>query len=149
MNDEQQLATLSALHRLFAEHDIDYWLFGGWAVDLHAGAVTRAHDDLDIAVWSRDADRVREVLTAVRWTYAPHEGHAEFELGGVQLEVAARDRGTWPPRSLGEDVAEVNGVRARVVSLQSLRADKAELRDDPRVAAKDRVDSVTLARLGR
>ena len=39
------------------------------------------------------------------------------------------------------------GVRARVVSLSSLKADKAMVRDDESVAAKDRVDSVTLGRL--
>ena len=39
------------------------------------------------------------------------------------------------------------GVRARVVSLSSLKADKAIVRDDESVAAKDRVDSVTLGQL--
>jgi len=41
----------------------------------------------------------------------------------------------------------VAGVRARVVSLSSLKADKATVRDDEVVAAKDRADSVTLGRL--
>jgi hypothetical protein len=27
-----------------------YWLFGGWAVDFHAGRVTRDHADIDLAV---------------------------------------------------------------------------------------------------
>jgi hypothetical protein len=34
---------------MLAEHDIAYWLFGGWAVDFHAGQVTREHGDIDIA----------------------------------------------------------------------------------------------------
>jgi len=27
---------------------IDYWRFGGWAVDFYVGFVTRPHDDLDV-----------------------------------------------------------------------------------------------------
>jgi hypothetical protein len=148
VKEEEQLAALSALHRLFAENDIDYWLFGGWAVDFHAGAVTRPHDDLDVAVWSRDGELVRQVLTAAGWSFTPEEGFAVYELGAVRVEIAARDRGLWPSNSFGDDVVELNGVRARVVSLPSLRADKAEVRDDAQVAAKDRADLVTLARLG-
>jgi hypothetical protein len=148
LNEERQLAALSRIHRLFAERGVDYWLFGGWAVDFHAGAITRAHDDLDVAVWSRDTGRVRRVLTAAGWSYTPEEEeYAVYEHSGVRLEVAPRDRGTWPAGSFGDDTAELNGIRARIVSLSSLRADKGEIRDDPGVAAKDRADSVTLARL--
>jgi hypothetical protein len=100
-------------------------------------------------VWSHDAERVRTVLTAAGWSHTPEEDYAVYGLGGVRLEVAARDRGTWPAGSFGDDTAELNGIRARLVSLPSLRADKSEIRDDARVAAKDRADSITLARLMR
>ena len=70
-----------------------------------------------------------------------------YELDDVRLEVAFLDHGDWPPNSFEQDVAEVAGVRARVVSLSSLKVDKAMVRDDENVAAKDRVDSVTLGRL--
>jgi hypothetical protein len=69
------------------------------------------------------------------------------ELDHLRLEVAFLDHGDWPPNSFEDDVTEVAGVRASVVSLSSLRADKAVVRDDESVAAKDRADSVTLARL--
>lgn len=32
-----QLEALGRLHELFERHGIDYWVFGGWAVDLYAG----------------------------------------------------------------------------------------------------------------
>jgi len=54
VGSEEQLAGLAGLHELLERHAIEYWLFGGWAVDFHAGSVTRAHDDLDLAVWPRD-----------------------------------------------------------------------------------------------
>jgi hypothetical protein len=39
-------------------------------------------------------------------------------------------------------------VRARVIGLRALRADKAERREDPVVAAKDRADLASLSRRG-
>jgi aminoglycoside-2''-adenylyltransferase len=51
--ETEQLAALARLHEQLERHGIEYWLFGGWAVDFHAGSVTRPHDDLDIAVWQR------------------------------------------------------------------------------------------------
>jgi hypothetical protein len=87
------------------------------------------------------------LLTAAGWSFTPANDYDVYELGNLRLEVAARDCGTWPPNSFGDDTAEVNGVSARVVSLASLKADKEESRDDAGVAAKDRADLATLARL--
>jgi len=147
VNAEDLLSALSHLDELFGQHGIEYWLFGGWAVDFHAEKVTRPHDDLDLAVLSHDGQRVRELLIASGWRHAPEEGYSVYERDGVRLEVAFLDHGEWPQNSFERDVAEVAGVRARVVSLSSLRADKAMVRDDESVAAKDRADSVTLGRL--
>ena len=152
MNEDEQLGTLSRLDELFGGHGIEYWLFGGWAVDFHAGSVTRPHDDLDLAVWSKDEARVRELLTRDGWSRAPdggEEGYTVWERGDVRLEVAFADRGEWPPGSFAEDVVELRGVRARLVSLASLKEDKAEVRGDPQVAAKDRIDSRTLEKIRR
>lgn len=55
-------------------------------------------------------------------------------------------RGAWPDEAFENDSAGLLGVRARVISLRALKADKAEVRDDATVAAKDRADSQTLAR---
>jgi Aminoglycoside-2''-adenylyltransferase len=106
---EDQLSALSYLDELFGQHGIEYWLFGGWAVDLHAGKVTRSHDDLDLAVWSHDGERVRELLTAAGWRHTPEEGYGVYQRNEVRLEVAFRDHGEWPPNSFQHDVAEVGG----------------------------------------
>ena len=164
MTDADQLAALGRLHRLFEQHGIDYWLFGGWAVDFHAGAVTRSHNDLDLAVWVEDLDRIATLLAADGWNHSPEEdedGYTGYELGAVRLELAflARDDGghvytplhegqaPWPGGAFQTDVAELQGVRARIVSLPALKADKSEAHDDPAVAAKDRADLATLSRL--
>ena len=90
MKAEDQLSALSHLDELFGQHVIEYWLFGGWAVDFHAGKVTRPHDDLDLAVRSHDGERVRELLTAAGWRHTPEEGYSVYELDDVRLEVDPR-----------------------------------------------------------
>jgi hypothetical protein len=57
-------------------------------------------------------------------------------------------RVAWPDGAFENDVAELRGVRARVISLRALKDDKSETRDDPRIAAKDRADVATLSRFG-
>ena len=68
---EHQLGALSHLSELLGQHGIEYWLFGGWAVDFHAGKVTRPHDDLDVTVWS-NGERAHELPHRCR--LAPHTG---------------------------------------------------------------------------
>jgi hypothetical protein len=164
VGEREQLSALAQLHALLEGHRIEYWLFGGWAVDFHAGAVTRDHADLDIAVWARDEERIASLLGSDGWNHVPDEdedGYTVYELGAVRLEVAflARDetgriytpleegQGDWPPGAFEDAEAELAGVRARVISLGALRTDKAEIREDPAVAAKDRADTATLDRL--
>jgi hypothetical protein len=165
VGEPEQLAALARVHELLERHRIEYWLFGGWAVDFHAGSVTRPHDDLDIAVWLKDHDRIGALLAADGWEHAPEEGedgYTGYERGSVRLELAflARDekgqvytplregRGSWPERTFDSETAELGRVRVRVISLHALKADKSENRDDAGVAAKDRADVATLARLG-
>jgi hypothetical protein len=160
----QQLGALADVHRLFERDGIEYWLFGGWAVDFHAGAVTRHHADLDIAIWRADAARIAELLTADGWKHTPEradDGSTAYERGPVRLELAflARDedggvytplregRASWADGAFGAEVAELRGVRARIIPLGSLRAEKSESRDDPTATAKDRADLSALAGL--
>jgi Aminoglycoside-2''-adenylyltransferase len=162
VRDDEQLTALAELHELLAGRGIDYWLFGGWAVDFHAGAVSRAHDDLDIAVWAADRLRVAGALGSAGWRLATDEsahGYVAYARGSVVLEVAflacgsggevytplADGRASWPDGAFGDDVLELRGVRALVISRAALLAEKAEVRDDPAVAAKDRADVETLS----
>jgi hypothetical protein len=95
------------------------------------------------------------------WAHAPEpgeDGYTGYERGGVRLELAflerredgkvytplKKGRAPWPDDAFGDDVAELEGIRARVISLGALRADKSETHDDPQVAAKDRADLTTL-----
>jgi hypothetical protein len=158
---DAQLAALGSICDVFDRHGIEYWVFGGWAVDFHAGRASRPHDDLDLAVWARDHSQIAGLLTKEGWAHAPEpdeDGYTGYERGGVRLELAFLEssedgtvytplelgRGAWPEGAFGQDIAELGGVRARLIGLDALRADKSESHDDPRVAAKDRADLATL-----
>jgi len=160
-----QLTALRELAEILPSHGLSYWLFGGWAVDFHAGKVTRPHDDIDIAIWSGDRERVAALLADLAWAHRPEvgeDGYTCYERGGIRLEIAflacdeegrvftpVRDgRGDWPADSFGDDVQELAGVRVRVVGRDSLITEKSIVRGDPVTAAKDRADVARLHHLG-
>ena len=167
--DELASQQLSALARVGDELEkarIDYWLFGGWAVDFYARSVTRAHDDLDIAVWLADVQRISALLEKGGWRHAPEpdeDGGTGYERGAVRLELTylVRDgdgriftplrdgRAEWPDDAFASDVGELEGVRSRLVGLAYLVQTKASPRDDPEESAKDRADFRQLSRLKR
>ena len=162
----EQLSALARVGELLEDAGIAHWLFGGWAVDFYAGAVTRAHDDVDVAVWLDDVPRIAELLHADGWRHAPEpdeDGGTGYERAGVRLEltylvhaedgsVATPLRGgdaIWSAGAFADDRGELAGTRARLLSLATLAAGKSFPRDDPADAAKDRADFERLSRLGR
>ena len=131
----------------------------------YAGSVTRAHDDLDAAVWLEDLPRIAALLEADGWQHAPEDdedGGTGYEQGTVRLEltylVRAADgriftpmrhgQAAWSEDALGDDVRELNGVNARLIALAPLIRGKSSPRDDPEEAGKDRADFRELSRLG-
>jgi aminoglycoside-2''-adenylyltransferase len=161
--DRRQLSAVAQTHELLTRSGIDYWLFGGWAVDFHVGSITRPHDDIDVAVWLGDQDRIARLLEAAGWKHAPEpdeDGGTGYERDAVRLELTflvLGDAGKvyiplhagpvlWSDEPLGTEVAELSGVRARVLGLAALKHGKSRSRDDPVDAAKDRADFAALSR---
>lgn len=62
-----------------------WWLYGGWALDFHLGVVTREHADIEIFVWKRDAEGVRQALIgagfAAPLSLHPDEGQPILKAG--------------------------------------------------------------------
>lgn len=79
--------------------------------------------------------------SALSWR-SPHAART-----GTCTRRCGRVGAAWPGEAFENDVAELHGVRARIVSLRALKADKSEAHDDPLVAAKDRADLAILSRL--
>jgi len=164
-SQRDQLSAIARTHELFTRSGIDYRLFGGWAVDFHAGSITRSHDDIDVAVWLDDHDRIAGLLGAEGWNHAPEpdeDGGTGYERDAVRLELTflvpgdggevyiplRAGRVPWSDEALSTDFAELSGVRARVLGLAALKRSKSQSRDDPVEAAKDRADFATLSQLG-
>jgi hypothetical protein len=157
-----QLLAIRQLDHVFQSHGIEYWLFGGWAVDFHAGRMTRSHGDIDLAVWYVDRARIGDLLAAEAWTHVPEpgeDGYTCYARGAVRVETAflARDdagriytplrngRAEWALDAFGDDVLELLGIRARVISREALIAEKSVVHDDAVTAAKDQADLKSLA----
>src|SRR3954452_7923790 len=166
MSESDQLAALDPLHRCFEAEGVEYWLFGGWAVDFHVGTVTRAHSDLDLAIWLPDLPRVATLLRREGWAHEPEDaeaGSTAFTQGTVRVELAflQRDgadgepytpladggRAGWATGAFGQDVLTLAGIRARVIALAALPEEKTGARDDAAAAAKDRDDLASLEQL--
>jgi hypothetical protein len=162
---DDQIEAIGGLHQLFTRRAIDYWLFGGWAVDFHTGRVTRRHADIDVAVWQTDFERIDGVLGEDGWTgraLPGEDGYTEYENDVHHLDLAllVRDeegivytpliegRGAWPTGSFGDDVRELEGISARVVTLSSLIEDKSQAHGrEESTARKDRADVAVLVGL--
>ena len=165
MKARQQLSALAETHELLTRSGFDYWLFGGWAVDFHVGSITRSHDDIDVAVWLDDHERIARLLEAEGWKHAPEadeDGGTGYERDAVRLELTFVVRGgegevyvplragrvLWFDESPSVDLSELSGARARVLGLAELRRGKSRARDDPGEAAKDRADFAALSQVG-
>ena len=161
---QRQLAALTEVGTHLDRDGLDHWLFGGWAVDFHVGAVTRPHSDLDLAVWAHHAEAIHSSLAGAGWKQPEPEedGGTGYERDGVRVEltylvrgehgevfIALRDQNVlWSERPLGDEVLELHGVRARAIPLELLRRGKSRPRDDADEAEIDRADFDVLSRLG-
>jgi hypothetical protein len=151
-DQEEQLRAIGAIAAALDAAHVVYWLFGGWAVDFHAGRMTRPHDDIDVAVWADEFDRASAVLVGNGWERGEEagDGYVVFRRGEVRLELAFVDRerrDEWPADAFGNDVGSVDGVAARVIARGALIADKSVDYGDPATAAKDQVDVAILRAL--
>jgi lincosamide nucleotidyltransferase A/C/D/E len=86
--------------QLFADHDIEVWVDGGWGVDVLLGEQTRQHADLDIVVQQKDVPLLRELL----------------EKRGFK-DVERQDTSPWN-FSLGDDRGRLVDVHAIVFDPQ-------------------------------
>jgi hypothetical protein len=157
-----QIDAIGALDETLGAAGIDYWLFGGWAVDFWVGRVTRAHDDVDAAAWRHDRHAIDAALVAGGWRHAPigdESVAAGYTWRSTTLEltfVEPREDGSvvipfadrevvWTTQPFGDERRTLQGVRARVIPLEVLRRGKERPRDEPDDAAKDAADFAALA----
>jgi hypothetical protein len=159
-----QLALIAEIGSLLDARGIDWWLFGGWAMDFQAGEITREHADIEMLVATADGAAVREALTAAGFLAPPplHPGEGQpylrdgVEVGCWYVEPNADGKlatpGRWAdwPYAEGafDDLARtLRGVTARVLSAQALLDMKLNFRHHAHGAPPREKDVGDIARL--
>jgi hypothetical protein len=137
--------------------ELEHWLFGGWAVDLWVGRLTRPHDDIDVLVWRHDENRIHEALEEAGWVHAPTPEDlvgTNYVSDGYELQltfvVPGPDGGVVVPvpeqpivlssGPLAFERRKLNDVSVRVLTLEMMLAAKSTPRVDEVGGAKDRAD---------
>jgi hypothetical protein len=160
----EQLAAIRSFDAALDQAALDYWLFGGWAVDFWVGSITRPHDDIDVAAWRKDYDAIRAALIGAGWEHTPTENDVvgtRYTLRNTQVEITFVEQGgqgeivipipetpiVWTTEPFGELRRALEGVEGRVISLALLRGGKARPREEAKDAAKDRADYEALAQV--
>ena len=140
---------------------LEHWFFGGWAVDLWVGRLTRPHEDIDVLVWRRDEGRIHEVLQEAGWVHTPtpedlvgtnyaRDGY-ELQLtfavpgagGGVVVPIPEQPI-VLSSGPLAYARRSLNEVSVRVLTLEMMLANKGTPRSDEVGAGKDRADLESL-----
>ena len=84
----RQLHLIREVAELLEGGDVRFWLSGGWAVDFHAGRITRGHSDVDIVVYHEDQPRLVALLAEAGLDpVGEGPGIAWFERDGLRLET--------------------------------------------------------------
>jgi lincosamide nucleotidyltransferase A/C/D/E len=91
-NPEMTMDDVVEIIQLFDQHQIDFYIDGGWGVDALLGQQTRVHSDLDIAMQHKDVSQIRVLLEARDFKDIPRDDTREcnFVLGdsrGRQIDI--------------------------------------------------------------
>lgn len=69
---------------LFGEYPEQWWIAGGWAIDLFLGQQTREHEDVDVAILRDDERNFRAHLDS--WELWPGLGNSQLEARPITLD---------------------------------------------------------------
>ena len=143
--------------RAFEAAGLEHWFFGGWAVDLWVGRLTRQHDDIDVLVWRRDEVTVHAALTGAGWKHMPTADDlvgTNYVCDGYELQltfVVPGDAGgivvpvpdqpiVLSSGPLAFTRRNLNDLSVRVLTLDMMLASKGTPRPDEVGGGKDRAD---------
>lgn len=155
--DEPGLAALGSAAAALEAANLEHWFFGGWAVDVWVGRLTRPHDDIDLLVWRHDEAGVHESLTAAGWVHAPSPDDmlgTSYVRDSVELQLTFVEPGAGagvvipvPEQPIVLSTGplefarrELGHVSVRVLTLELMLATKSTPRADEVGGGKDRAD---------
>ena len=94
---------------LLRETPAPWWVAGGWAIDLFMGRQTRAHKDIEVAVYRDDLDALRrelvgwEIFIAEAGTFTPLPAGAPLPASSHELWTRSRGHDAWQLEILVEE----------------------------------------------
>ncbi len=156
-DDGQGVSMVGSASSALDAADLEHWFFGGWAVDLWVGRLTRPHEDIDVMVWRHDEALVHKALERAGWKHKPSPEdqvgtiHARdgYELqltfvvpspeGGVIVPIPGRPI-VLSSGPLAFVRRELDGVAVPVLTLEMMLALKATPRPNDLGGDKDRAD---------
>lgn len=143
-----QLELLREIRDALADAGVHWWLFGGWAMDAHAGEVTRDHADIEIFLWIDDAEAACSALVQAgyaRWAGLYPEECVPFTKAGQEIGlwyITANEEGQivtpgrwadwpWYPGSFDGPEGRIGDLALPVVSLDGLLDTKTNFANHP------------------
>ena len=156
-----QTAALASAADALDSAGLAHWFFGGWAVDLWVGRLTRPHDVIDVLVQRSDQAPVDAALAAAGWVHTPHDDDlvgTTYAGDGYELQltfVEVDEDGRVVVRVPGDPIVVSHGplahasrplghLRVRVLTLDTLIEGKTVPRPDDAGGGKDRADLAAL-----
>jgi hypothetical protein len=159
-----QLRIIGEIADALEPEGIRWWLFGGWALDFHAGAVQRDHSDIEFYVWKHDAARAVAVLKRAGFVAPPglhpDEGQPFLKDGqeAGMWYLVRDDAGRvvtpgrwadwpWAAGAFDGPPAVIGDQAAPVVTLEALLDTKENFASHPHGAPLREKDIADIARL--
>jgi hypothetical protein len=84
-----QFETIEAVAQRLDERNVEFWLWGGWAVDFYAGRVTRPHSDIDLILSHSDREAGKAELRGLGFTFLACPRHRLRAARGLPDRGAA------------------------------------------------------------
>ena len=134
-----QLALLRELAFLFDRARVRFWLRGGWALDFHAGRITRDHGDIDLVARFRRRSRIRKLLEENGYRVVRLADLASIHFSKRKQDIAVafiwtdemartvtpgREFWPWPDQAFSNARYELDGISCRAMSVESLLEEK-------------------------
>lgn len=89
---EMNSASLVELLKLLENHELSFWLDGGWGVDALLQKQSRPHKDVDLILQVSDVPKVREILASKAFVLTQGNPPNSFVLGneaGLEVHIHA------------------------------------------------------------
>ena len=120
---------------LFAAATFPWAVAGGWAIDLFLNAVTRTHDDIEVAIWRRDHVAARDLLERAGY-------HLTLQRGGASEPWPHGERLALPIHELHASSPHPDAVALEVL-LNEVEGEEFCFRRDPSI--RRRLDAAMLS----